>query len=153
MKGQLTGMRGVYLVAAELSRLGYIASPTSRSARGADTLVTDQACQRAYTVQVKTNAADPIFWLVGEHTPVSGTHIFVLVNLRSGNKEPEYYVVPSSVIKERTVRHTRPNAIFYSVSKKDVYDYKDKWDVFGEPNTGIKIEDSAEIAEKSAPQI
>jgi len=26
---QLAGMRGVYLVAAELSRLGFIASPTS----------------------------------------------------------------------------------------------------------------------------
>ena len=39
---QLTGMRGVYLVAAELSRLGFIASPTSRSAIGADILATDQ---------------------------------------------------------------------------------------------------------------
>ena len=35
---QLTGMRGVYLVAAELSRLGFIASPTSRSAVGSDIL-------------------------------------------------------------------------------------------------------------------
>src|SRR5262245_16017444 len=54
---QLTGMRGVYLVAAELSRLGFIASPTSRSAIGADLLVTDQQCQNAFTVQVKTNAS------------------------------------------------------------------------------------------------
>jgi len=56
MNGQLTGMRGVYLVAAELSRLGFIASPTSRSALAADILVTDQACQRAFSVQVKTNS-------------------------------------------------------------------------------------------------
>ena len=33
-KGQMTGMRGVYLVAAELARLGFVASPTSRSAWG-----------------------------------------------------------------------------------------------------------------------
>ena len=32
-EGQMTGMLGVYLVAAELSRLGFIVSPTSRSAR------------------------------------------------------------------------------------------------------------------------
>jgi hypothetical protein len=38
VKGQLTGMRGVYLVAAELSRLGFITSPTSRSALAADIL-------------------------------------------------------------------------------------------------------------------
>jgi hypothetical protein len=44
--GQMTGMRGVYLVAAELTRLGFIVSPTSRSARGADLLVTDQECQK-----------------------------------------------------------------------------------------------------------
>lgn len=37
-KGQMTGMLGVYLVAAELSRLGFIVSPTSRSAAGADLL-------------------------------------------------------------------------------------------------------------------
>jgi putative addiction module component (TIGR02574 family) len=43
VKGQLTEMRGVYLVAAELSRLGFIASPTSRSALAADILVPDQA--------------------------------------------------------------------------------------------------------------
>jgi hypothetical protein len=33
-KQQMTGMRGVYLVAAELSKLEFIASPTSRSAIG-----------------------------------------------------------------------------------------------------------------------
>jgi hypothetical protein len=49
-------MRGVYLVASELSRLGFIASPTSRSAIGADILVTDQKCKRTYSVQVKKNA-------------------------------------------------------------------------------------------------
>ena len=37
----ITGMRGVYLVAAELSKRGFIASPTSRGAQGADLLVTD----------------------------------------------------------------------------------------------------------------
>ena len=53
---QLTGMIGVYLAAAELSHRGFIVSPTSRSARGADLLVTDQDCQKTWSVQVKTNA-------------------------------------------------------------------------------------------------
>lgn len=43
----MTGMQGVYLVAAELSRRGFIVSPTSRSTRGADLLVTDKSCERA----------------------------------------------------------------------------------------------------------
>jgi hypothetical protein len=69
-------MRGVYLVAAEMSRLGFIASPTSRSALAADILITDQACQRAFSVQVKTNSTAASFWLVGKHIPVSDTHIY-----------------------------------------------------------------------------
>jgi hypothetical protein len=136
MRGQLTGMRGVYLVAAELSRLGFIASPTSRSALAADILITDQACQRAFSVQVKTNAGAAGFWLVGKHTVVSETHIYVLVNLKSrdAGPQPEYFVVPSKVIKDRTVYSKHPNSEFYSVYRKDITDYRDKWDVFGDPH-------------------
>lgn len=97
--GQTTGMRGVYLVAAELSRNGLIASPTSRSARGADILVTDQKCTHAWSVQVKTNAKSHSFWLLNAYTAemVSPTHIYVLVNLISRRAEEtiEYFVVPS----------------------------------------------------------
>jgi hypothetical protein len=134
VKGQLTGMRGVYFVAAELCRLGFIASPTSRSAFAADILVTDQACQRAFSVQVKTNSAAASFWLVGKHTVVSDTHVHVLVNLRSKEdaSQPEYFVVPSRVVKARTVYSKHPNSEFYSVYRKDILDYRDKWDVFGD---------------------
>ena len=45
--GQMTGMRGVYLVAAELCRYGLIVSPTSRSAIGADILATDSKCKNS----------------------------------------------------------------------------------------------------------
>ena len=53
-KAHMTGMLGVYLTAAELSRLGFIVSPTSRSAFGADLLVPDQHCRKTWSVQVKT---------------------------------------------------------------------------------------------------
>jgi len=59
-------MRGLYLVAAELSRLGFIVSPNARSAQGADLLVTDPECRRAMSVQVKTNARTFNLWLMGE---------------------------------------------------------------------------------------
>ena len=42
-KSQLSGMRGVYLVAAELVARGFIVSVTSRSAAGADLLVIGRA--------------------------------------------------------------------------------------------------------------
>jgi len=83
-KAQLTGMLGVYLTAAELTNRGFIVSPTSRSAIGADLLVTDQRCRMAWSVQVKTQRQAANFWLVGNqaHKIQSPTHIYVFVNLR-----------------------------------------------------------------------
>jgi hypothetical protein len=100
---QQTGMIGVYLVAAELSHRGFIVSPTSRNARGADLLVTDQGCRTAWSVQVKTNGnADGKVrstWQLNENARDfdSKSHVYVFVSLRD-NERPEYMVVPSSVV-------------------------------------------------------
>ena len=48
-KTQLSGMRGVYLVAAELVGHGFVVSVTSRSAAGADLLV------RSFPVGIETD--------------------------------------------------------------------------------------------------
>jgi len=65
-KGQQTGMRAVHLVAAELVGQGFIVSPTSRNAFGADLLITNESCSRAFSVQVKANSRPASFWLLGE---------------------------------------------------------------------------------------
>jgi hypothetical protein len=134
-KGQMTGMRGVYLVAAELARRGFIVSPTSRSAIGADLLVTDQKCKRAYSVQVKTNGRTFNFWLIGKNAKetVSHTHIYVLVNLKNTKKSGEmieFFVVPSKKLA-RCGDHDRD---WPSIDREKVLDCKDKWSVFGKPN-------------------
>ncbi|MCL4300030.1 MAG: hypothetical protein KJ077_30130 [Anaerolineae bacterium] len=132
---QLTGMRGVYLVAAELSKLGFIASPTSRSAIGADILVTDQACQRAYSVQVKTNAQIRSFWLLNRKAKeqVSESHIYVFVNLtnRKAGDLINFYIVPSTVVARKMWHDPRPNSDWYSFLLTDSEPYKDKWSLFG----------------------
>ncbi len=81
--GYMTGMRGLYLTAAELARLGFVVSVTSRSARGADLLVTDQNCQRTWSVQVKTNGSTAKWWQVGPHARNvrSPSHVYVFVNI------------------------------------------------------------------------
>jgi hypothetical protein len=138
--GQLTGMRGVYLVAAELSRLGFIASPTSRSAIGADILVTDQQCQRAYSVQVKTNSTTYGFWLVGAKARdiQSDSHIYALVNLRRARdgERIEFYIVPSRVVAAQmlsTVSKSGKQSEFHQFNMSEAAAYKDRWSVFGAP--------------------
>ncbi len=72
---QQTGMRGVYLVAAELASRDFVVSPTSRSAIGADLLVTDHTCRRAHSVQVKTNARPATFWLLSRSPSSSNLEV------------------------------------------------------------------------------
>jgi len=132
---QLTGMRGVYLTAAELSKRGFIASPTSRSAIGADILLTNQSCKRTFAVQVKTNARVFSFWLLNKKAKdlVSGSHIYVFVNIRTRKSVEiiDFYVVPSKVVAKKMVYSKSPKYEWYAFNLTDAERYKDKWTLFG----------------------
>ena len=147
-KHQFTGMTGLYLVAAELAKREFVVSPTSRSALTADLLVTDATCRNIYAVQVKTNSApNRTFWLVGPGTSklVSKHYVYALVNLREAG--PEIYFVPSKVVA-RKVRVTPEGrkTIFYSVLRKDVAKYRDKWGIFKNERMKLKETTDKQIA-------
>lgn len=134
-KHQMTGMLGVYLTAVELVKRGFIVSPTSRSAMGADLLVTDQLCQNAWSVQVKTNASTANFWLVSAKTKDlrSPSHVYVFVNVpKNVQRLPQFYVVPSEVVASN-VRTTppRPGSIWHAYYREE--QYRDNWALFGNP--------------------
>jgi hypothetical protein len=145
-KGQMTGMLGVYLVAAELTNLGFVVSPTSRSAAGADILVTDQECNKAWSVQVKTNRAPANFWLVGQHAKrmKSDSHVYIFVNIKE-NERPEYLVVPSGHVADHVIcEESATGSKWYSFMKSDRL-YKDEgWDHFGDPHPDVITADDAE---------
>lgn len=132
-KNQLTGMTGVYLVAAELSKQGFVVAPTSRSAQGADLLVTDVNCQRSFAVQVKTNAKTFGFWLLGAKAKeiVSDSLVYALVNLRKDGAE--YYLVPSRVVsanvKVYEANNKRKNT-WYQINRDKVEKFRDNWKIF-----------------------
>lgn len=138
-------MLGVYLTAAELTKLGFIVSPTSRSAFGADLLVTDQGCKRAWSIQVKTNRKVAAFWLLNPRVGevYSDSHVYVFVNLK-GDMRSEFFVVPSTHIArihrvERQGNPTKPS-VWYSVYKKDIPDYAEAWvKVFGDASAATTI--------------
>lgn len=135
-KGQATGMLGVYLVAAELTRRGFIVSPTSRNARGADLLVTDQQCRNAWSVQVKTNSKPAKFWLVGKHATElrSDSHIYVFVNIRA-DQRPEYIVAPSEHVAQKVrIEPAKTGSVWYSFYREDRPFEDEGWDAFEEPN-------------------
>ena len=141
-KGQMSGMRGVFLAAAELAKQNYIVSPTSRSAAGADLLVTNHSCSAAFSVQVKTSSRKASFWLVGKSCQdiAAKSHVYVFVMIseikKDGNMEEifDYYVVPSRIVAQHTQKYERPNGARYSIQKKLIEKYKDKWSLLGNPN-------------------
>jgi hypothetical protein len=128
------GIRGVYLVAAELSRLGYGVAPTARNAAEADLLIFAAESAQARSIDVKTNSTGANFWLVGKSArrAWSRTHFYVLLKISStkdGGEVFKYYVVPSKVMAQKTVRE----GSWYSFSQKTAEPYRDKWSLLGSP--------------------
>jgi len=124
-------MRGVYLVAAELARHGYMSAPISRNAFGADLLVTDSSCNNSFSVQVKTNATTFSFWLINRKAKElrSHSHVYVLVNLLK-NGEIEYFIVPSEVVADNLEIQESSKSTWISFSRSRALEYKDKWNIF-----------------------
>ena len=130
---QRSGLRGVYLVAAELSQRGYSVAPTARNAAGADLLVFDPNTANAVSIEVKTNAKRANFWLVGDRARIhhSPSHFYAFLNIsnpRSGSEVYEYYLVPSAVVaKEVVVAHSKTGSIWYSFNLESAEKYRDAW--------------------------
>lgn len=124
---------GVFLVAAELSRRGFTVSPTSRNARGADILVTDAECKRAFSIQVKTAAPVSSYWLLNEHAKEmrSDSHVCVFVNIKKDGTPPEFFVVPSEVVARKMRMEKIGNTTWYSFSLDDALEFRDKWEILG----------------------
>jgi hypothetical protein len=125
----LIGMQGVYLTAAELSRRGFIVSPTSRGAFGADLLVTDQRCRKAWSVQVKTTERPASWCLISTHAKetASDTHIYVFVSLKDDC--PDFMVVPSRVVAAHARRQGEKMLVFDRANAGSM-----GWDAFGGPS-------------------
>ena len=113
---QVVGMIGVYFMAWELSRRGYVAVPTVRNVKSSDLLVTNLDGTRAVTLQVKTRKGTdfPVAsfpeeptdydagsqWLEAQ-VSVSPTRFFSFVQIDEDGSTVNYWVMPSEeVLKE-----------------------------------------------------
>ena len=129
-KNFITGMTGVYCVAAELSSRGFLVTLTSRNAPIVDMMVSTPDLTKTTNVQVKTNKVQGTqsFWLLSREARNSSPNLlYVFVNLRK-NEKPNYYIVPSNrVAKEMDVEHTKGGVWFsFARNERD----KNRWDLF-----------------------
>jgi len=100
MSASISGAAGVYFVAGELSRKGYIALTTTRNVKGPDLIVFNTDLTKTIYLQVKTNRYKYDFWIVGK-PDVKDNLFYVFVNLLGDQKRPEYYVVPSKDVYQQ----------------------------------------------------
>lgn len=100
ISGILSGVSGEYFVAAQLSRLGYIASITLKNTKGVDVLATNEDASRSVAIQVKTNQGDRKSWLLHKkaESNVAKNLFYVFVNLKDKASQPDFYVVPSRIV-------------------------------------------------------
>jgi hypothetical protein len=128
----LTGMTGVYLAAAELSRRGFVVAPTSRGASGADLLVTDQGCLKAWSVEVKTNIDKKDTWSLRERARnfYSDSYIYIFVNV-TGKDCPEYTVVASKKVADNM--QCGPGKWWWFNRNRLIDQKGEGWKLFGNP--------------------
>ena len=129
---QRNGMRGVFLVAAELSRHGLNVELTPRKAAGTDPMPFSASTARARSIEVKTNARRANFWLVGERAREmsSDSHFYVFVNIsntKDGGELFEYFVVPSDVVAKKTIVQKHEKSTWYSFLLDHADPYRNKW--------------------------
>ena len=106
LKTDLCGTAGEYFVAAELSRLGYVASITLRNVRGIDILVSNVDATQSVGIQVKTNQGSEKEWILSKkaESEIAENLFYIFVNLNGGSM-PEYHIVPRNIVA-KYVRET-----------------------------------------------
>lgn len=96
----LAGVAGEYYVAAELSKLGLIASITLRNTKGVDVLCSNAEASKTVGIQVKTNKGTNRDWILNQKAEgyFEDNLFYVFVNLNNNLNSPDYFIVPSKVV-------------------------------------------------------
>jgi hypothetical protein len=93
------GIAGEYLVAAELTRRGWVASLTLKNTQGIDVLASSSDGTRTVAIQVKCNQGSAPKWILGAKAEAfkADTLFYVFVRLHDGGV-PDFHVVPSATV-------------------------------------------------------
>lgn len=150
VNSQQVARAGEHFVAAELHRRGAYAVLFPGQHARIDMMASNTDQTKTVTVQVKTKGQSSQSWQTSTRRgdPLKpGTeevHFWILVELRKGNAEPAYFIVPGDWMR-KTIRKShqkylrlhggaRPNApesTHYAIKKSAVEEWRDRWDLLG----------------------
>lgn len=108
--GILVGIAGEYYVAAELSRMGYIASLTLKNTKGIDILVSNETSLKTIVIQVRTSRKRAKQWILSKKCEeYYGENLFyVFLNLNEIGVRPDFHIVPSKIVSDY-IKETHKN--------------------------------------------
>lgn len=139
----LVGVSGEYFVAAELSKIGYIASITLRNTKGVDILCSNSDATKTVGIQVKTNYGSNNSWILDKKAEnyIAGNLFYVFVNLNKGQSPPKFFIVPSqdvaSYVKNGHIKwlsnpkHKNTSMRKFDIVKGNEGKYLNSWDLLG----------------------
>ncbi len=144
LSGIQAGIAGEYLVAAELSRRGYVASVTLRNTRGIDILASNQDATKSVGIQVKASQRATADWVMTKKAEqdLAENLCYVFVCLPP-DAPASFYIVPRKVVAQYVREsHKRwletPGRRGQAHRDSDVRvfsdrgnEYKDRWDLLG----------------------
>lgn len=140
----LAGITGEYLVAAELSRRGYVASITLRNTRGIDILVSNQDATKTVAIQVKTTQRGKPEWVMSRKAERDLAENLFYVFVALGPQQPDaFHIVPRADVA-RYVREAhkrwldtpgKGGRVHRDSDVRKFRDsenrYRDRWDLLG----------------------
>jgi hypothetical protein len=143
LSGIQAGIAGEYLVAAELSRRGYVASLTLRNTRGIDILASNADATKSVGIQVKTAQGVKPHWMMNKKAELDIAENLFYVFVCLTPSPPAFYVVPRQTVADY-VRESHANWLKTPGRKGQPHQdnpvrrfsdlkhkYKDKWDLLG----------------------
>ena len=127
--GHWTGIASEHLVLSMLYRLGAKAYLTLGNEKSIDIRITkdDGSWISVDVKSVRKWDSIPVGNAVGKDNHY---YVFVIYNNKFSDLSvfPEFYIVPSDIVVERRKEF---NGGTIDIFKKDIADYKDKWDILG----------------------
>ena len=141
----LTGVAGEYFVAAELSRLGAIATITAKNTPHFDIIATSLDGKRSVSIQVKSTQKDAGGLPIGSRSLDldPGENCFYVFVYLTQSEQPSYWIIPQSIANKKVeeswqswvdenpeTRKNAPRTFRWSwLLDKSFLNYKNKWEV------------------------
>ena len=144
LTGIQVGITGEYLVAAELSRRGYVTTLTLRNTRGIDILASNSDATISVGIQVKTAYGARPVWIMNKKAEADlAENLFYVFVCLPPEGSATFFVVPRPVVA-KYVREShaeflkKPGRLGQAHNDTDMrqykdpaHEYRDRWDLLG----------------------